>query len=272
MTSNTRRFRLSLRTLLIVFTCLVCAVAWFAHYTHQRKAAFAAIRKAGGDIRMMFGKPSRLERWFGPESFGSVYKVDLRKGKVDNALLTDIGVLTELQKLDLSNAEIDDQGLRLIEHLPLRELWLQSTNITDASAATISKISTLDFLQLNATSLSDDFLKHLNSLPELQNLGLRGTEVTGSGMAFLVRHPKLKRLDVYSTAVDDSGVAHLVGCQSLTDVGLSMTGITDAVFKHLGELPKLSAADLTANRPITTDAVLAFEKAHPQCDIEWYEQ
>jgi len=215
-------------------------------------------------------EPSRLEDWFESELFGIVNKVDLRKGKADNALLAHIGVLKELRRLDLSNADIDDEGLRLIMHLPLRELWLQGTNITDASAATLSNILSLDFLQLNATSLSDTFLEQLEPLPELKDLGLRGTHVTGVGMKNLSRHPKLKKLDVYSTEVDDSGVGHLVECQSLTDIGLSMTKITNDVFGHFDKMPNLTGADLTANRPVTTEAVLAFEKSHPKCDIEWY--
>lgn len=214
--------------------------------------------------------PGRLERWFGAEAFGTVIKVDLREAKADNGVLAHLAVLKELKRLDLSNADIDDDGLRRIVHLPLRELWLQETHITDASAATLSQIKSLDFLQLNATGVSDAFLERMASLPELEDLGLRGTHVTGVGMKHLSRHPKLKKLDVYSTEVDDSGVGDLVACQSLVRVGLSMTKITNAVFQHLDELPNLTEADLTANEPITTEAVLTFEESHPKCDIEWY--
>jgi hypothetical protein len=217
---------------------------------------------------MGIGEPSWLEAWFGAELFGTVNQVDLRNGKADNSLLVHVADLTELTRLDLSNADIDDEGLRLIVHLPLRELWLQETKITDASAPTLSKIQSLEFLQLNATSLSDSFLEQLEPMRELENLGLRGTHVTAVGMKYLSRHPQLKLLDVYSTEVDDSGVAHLVECQSLADVGLSGTRITDAVFEHLDKLPNLTTADLNG-RPVTTEAVLAFEKTHPKCDIEW---
>ena len=270
MSHKKRWLRISLRTFLVLVTCVAITVAWFAHFAQSRRAAFAAIRQAGGDIQMESGDPSRLEKWFGSELFGTVRKVDLRKAKADNALLAHVGVLKELRRLDLSNADIDDAGLQLVMHLPLQELWLQETSITDASAASLSKMNSLDFLQLNATSLSDVFLEQLEPLPELEDLGLRGTQVTGAGMKNLSRHPKLKKLDVYSTAVGDSGVAHLVDCQSLTDVGLSLTKVTNATFQYLDKLPNLTGADLTANRPITTEAVLAFEKSHPKCDIEWY--
>ena len=150
MPGKNRWFRISLRTFLVVFTCVAVTVVWFARYAQHRWAAFAAIQKVGGDIQMGIGEPSRLEGWFGAEVFGSVNKVDLRKGKADNELLTHVGVSKELRRLDLSNADIDDEGLRRIAHLPLHELWLQETNITDASAATLSIIRTLDFLQVNA--------------------------------------------------------------------------------------------------------------------------
>ena len=254
----------------MLITCIAVGGAWFANYSQQRKAAFAAIRQAGGEIRMGIQKPSRLEEWFGPELFGVVNKVDLRNGQADNELLAHLGVLSELRRLDLSIADIDDEGLRQIGHLPLQELWLQETNITDASAETLSHVKTLNFLQLNATDVSDEFLAQLDSLPELENLGLRGTQVTGAGMQHLARHPKLEELDVYHTAVDDAGVAHLVRCQSLTDLGLSMTSVTDQVFEYLDKLSNLTNVDLSANRPVTTEAVLEFEKSHPKCDIEWY--
>jgi Leucine-rich repeat (LRR) protein len=231
----------------------------------KRKAAIAAILQAGGDIRVSVLQPTfdRLERI-------SITEVNLRKAEVDNALLIHVGNLKEVRQLDLSNAKIDDQGLRSIAHLPLRELWLQNTKITDASAATIAGIKTLNFLQLNATKMSDEFLEKLASMPELADLGLRGTLVTGDGMQHLARHPKLKKLDVYQTAIDDVGVAWLIECKSLTHVGLSMTKITNEVFQYLDEMPNLTSADLSANRAISTDAVLAFEKSHPKCDIEWY--
>lgn len=265
-----RWLRISLRALLVAFTCVAISVGLFARWAQQRRSALAAIRKAGGDIRLFVGEPSRLERWFGSDLFGPVNKIDLRKGRVDNALLAQIGVITELGRLDLSNAQIDDDGLRQIAHLPLRELWLQSTNITDASAATISQMKSLDFLQLNGTNVTDRFLEQLESLPRLDDLGLRGAEVTGAGMKFLVRHPKLQSLDVYSTAVDDAGVEALVNCSSLTDLGLSMTKVSANVFEILAKMPKLTDVDLTGNRPIATEAVLLFERLHPQCDVEWY--
>ena len=91
MASKTRWLRISLRTFFVLFTCVAITFAWLAHYAQQRWAAFAAIREAGGDIRMGIGQPSLLEKWFGEELFGTVNKIDLRKGEADNALLAHIG-------------------------------------------------------------------------------------------------------------------------------------------------------------------------------------
>jgi hypothetical protein len=274
MAGKSRWFQYSLRTFLVLVTCVALAIAWFANHARQRRAALTAIRQAGGDIQMygrMPGEESLLEAWFGTDLFEPVFRVDLRKGKVDNELLGHIGVLTELRKLDLSGAQIDDDGLTQIADLPLDELWLQETNITDGSAATISQIKSLKFLALNATRLTDGFLERLEALPELEDLGLRGTRVTSAGMRYLSRHPVLKDLDVYSTAIDDSGVQDLLDCQSLTSIGLSLTKVTNRVFEHLARFPNLEDADLNAS-PVTTEAVLAFEKEHPKCDIEWYQR
>ena len=101
--------------------------------------------------------PLDLKNGLGPEIVGAVLEIDMRKGSTDNELLMHIGKLNELRRLNLSSVSIDDEGLRLIAHLPLTELWLQSTQITDSAAETLSKMKTLQKLSLNATSLSDSF-------------------------------------------------------------------------------------------------------------------
>ena len=257
--------RVSLLALIVSVSNTSIASAEDSPDSGKRKAAIAAILQAGGYIRVVVPQPTadRLERL-------PISEVNLRDAEVDNALLAHVGNLKEVRRLDLSYADIDDAGLKTIAHLPLRELWLQSTNITDASAATISRITTLDFLQLNSTNLSDEFLKQLTSMPKLTDLGLRGTDVTGDGMQHLQRHSKLKKLDVYHTAVNDAGVEALSRCKTLKFIGLSKTQITDRVFESLAKLPNLSDADLSANRAVSTNAVLPFERAHPKCDIEWY--
>jgi Leucine-rich repeat (LRR) protein len=273
MSSKRRWFQYSLRTFLVLVTCVALAIAWFANHARQRRAALESIRQAGGSIQMYYREPNSetlLEKWFGRELFEPVMKVDLRKGIVDNELLRHIGVLKELKRLDLTDAQIDDEGLHGIAHLPLVELWLQNTKITDAPAATLSQLKSLEFLQLNANSLTDAFLEHLEVLPELDNLGLRGTLVTNAGLKHLSRYPKLKKLYLYQTSVDDSGVLSLVGCQSLVQLDLGSTKVTNRVFEHLARLPNLEDVDLNAS-PVTTEAVLAFEKAHPKCDVEWYQ-
>ncbi|HEV3343223.1 MAG TPA: HEAT repeat domain-containing protein [Pirellulales bacterium] len=77
MSSEKRWLRISLRTFFVLFTCVSIALAWFAHYARQRWAAFAAIRQAGGNVQMRIREPSRLEKWFGAELFGTVNKWNL---------------------------------------------------------------------------------------------------------------------------------------------------------------------------------------------------
>lgn len=180
MAQNHRWLRISLRSLLLVTLVIAVGIAWFANYANRRKSAFAAIRDAGGQIQMAnvprTAIASRFERWFGSELFGVAYKVDLRKTKANNDILKHVAVFRELRALDLSYANVDDSGLNTIAHLPLQELWLQSTNVTDPSANTLSTMKSLEFLALNATSVTDQFLEDLGTLPSLQNLGLRGSK------------------------------------------------------------------------------------------------
>lgn len=249
-----------------VLVCLCTSAAQsFADDPNSRQArdaAVEAIREVGGIIRMHPAEPSKSETY-------RVINVDLRKAKVGNEILKHVVVLKELTALDLSFSQVDDKGVEMISHLPLREFWLQSTKITDASAKILSEMKSLDFLQLNATSVSDRFLKDLKPLSKLKDLGLRGTKVTGEGMRHLLKHKKLAELDVYMTTVDDFGVEALIECESLKFLGISATKVTNVVFLHLAEFPNLRDVDLNGNRLVTTEAVKQFETAHPNCDIEW---
>jgi hypothetical protein len=269
---NKRRLRISLRSLLVAFTIIAVAVAWASHAAHRRSSALAAVRKAGGNVRFMHREPSWLDRVFGSELLTNVREIDLRDCEVvDRELLKHVAAIEELRVLDLSGAaSIGDAEVKLLVHLPLEQLWLQATSITDDAAPILSRMKALNFLQLNSTNVTDEFLERLKPLPRLNNFGLRGTSVTSRGMKFLKRHPALSKLDLYHTVVDDEGVEHLTHCQALSDLGLSMTKVTSAVFQHLAKLPNLTDADLSANREVTTEAVLDFEKSHPKCDIEWY--
>ena len=256
------------RALLIAFVALalpdVLARANDVSESGKRKAAIAAILQAGGEIRVVTSATAEmLERL-------PINSVDLSEATVSNELLLHVANLQEVTRLNLSFAEIDDIGLRTIAHLPLRELWLQSTNITDASAATISKMETLSFLQLNSLSLSDQFLAELKGLPNLKILGLRGTLVTGDGMKHLSRHPKLSELDVYKTEVDDTGVDALTACQMLRFIGLSNTRITNDVLQKLSNVPRLSRVDLSGNRVLRQESIATFRKNHPTCRVEGY--
>lgn len=264
-----RWLKVSLRSLLLAITAVSVALAWYAHGTRQRRAAIAAIEAAGGKVRMAPGSSSWINDWFASDFRGRVDSVDLKEANVTDELLAHLAVLSELQALDLSSTTVDDDGLTKIVHLPLRELWLQSTRITDASAPALSQMTNLDFLQLNATGLTDAFLRDLAALPHLRNLGLRGARVTDQGLVYLPQHPQLVDLDLYQTTVTDAGVETLVKCQQLEDLGLSMTKVTSDVFQYLAQMPHLTDVDLSANN-VTTEQVLEFEQAHPKCDIEWY--
>jgi hypothetical protein len=274
MMRNARWLRISLRSLLFATLIIAMGIGYLTNYMNRRNSAFAAIRDAGGRIRIV-SEPdttiwSKFKNWIGSEAFATVYEIDLDERKADDELLKHIAIFGELRALNLSDADIDDASLELIMHLPLTELWLQNTKITDDSAATLSKLNRLEFLALNATSLSDRFLEDLKTLPSLRILGLRGSHIEGRGLQYLSRHPKLEQLDVYSTEVDDDAVASLLTSTSIEQLGLSMTKVSSRIFEQLANFPNLSKVDLSGNRTISTDMVLEFEKSHPRCDIEWY--
>ena len=63
---------------------------------------------------------------------------------------------TKLEQLNLDYTTINDDTLKAIASLPLRELRLDSTNLTDASVETLARIQTLKLLNLYHTVISED--------------------------------------------------------------------------------------------------------------------
>jgi Leucine-rich repeat (LRR) protein len=265
-TSRRRRwYQISLRALLVTFTLAALAIGMFVRHVNRRQAAIDAIKSAGGLVE---GAPPQgfLQRCF--EVLAPVSSVELDKGRANNALLGHVAALGDIPSLVVLGGNVDDEGVRLIARMPIQSLCLQSTKISDQSAALLSEMKTLTYLDLNNTNLSDQFLEQLESLPKLRYLGLRESKVTDVGMKYLSRYPQLRRLDVYYTDVGDEGVESLAACQLLEDLGLSITKVTEGIFEQLDRLPNLQSVELCGNS-LEKSSVVAFEHAHPSCDIDY---
>lgn len=267
MTQYRFSFSVSIRSMFVATLLVAIGVGWVTNYYRNRISALYAIERAGGKIQASSNESALLKSLLGTAGSANIDCINLRDCKVDEELLRHVAVIGELNRLWLPIG-IDDDGIRQISHLQLQELNLPATRITDKSAITLSKIKSLNQLDLGFTSISDDFLEKLEALPNLQSLVLRDTRVTSAGMEYLSRHPKLATLDLRRTEVDDSGVQVLISLPTLANLSLSLSKATNHSFEHLNKFPKLKRLGQTANGLVTTEAIKSFVESHPNCVVE----
>jgi internalin A len=121
--------------------------------------------------------------------------------------------------------------------------------MTDAQAAHVGKLGTLEELAINGTALSDAGFKEFAKLKNLRSLtiwhlGWQNKSLTGTGFAALADCPKLERFNFSGSTVGDDGLKAIVKVKTLTEVVCYHTRITDAGLKNLKELPKLKTINV----------------------------
>lgn len=230
-----RRFRLSVRALLLVIVVLGLALGRLAHKIREARAQaaiVAAITKAGGDAGYGWRREAGVyyyndstlwvPRWLveliGEDFLADVTFVSFRRWDNLNSpprdlgpALSEIGRLQRLELLDLTNSGVSDKALSHLKGLPnLRILFLAETGVGDVGLSHIADLIHLRSLSLDKTSIRGPGLAHLSKLRELELLTLKGSALTDEGMPHLAVLTGLKRLDLEQTTVTDAGVEWLV--------------------------------------------------------------
>ena len=150
-----------------------------------------------------------------------------------------------LERLDLTQTDVNDEGLASIARLPrLKTLRLRSTRVTDSGLVAIAGLTDLVELDLADLELSDEGVAHLAGLDGLRSLNLRGSDIT------------------------DAGLSHLSGMHELADLSLYRTRITNAGMPQLAALPGLRTVDLRYTRA-TSAGIAALRSGKPNTEIQF---
>lgn len=130
-----------------------------------------------------------------------------------NASLMPLAQDTEQLRLGVVNAadKFGDKELALLTPIALHVVWvdLARSQITDAAAGTLAKMTSLERLHLENTKVTDAGIAKLAALQKLEYLNLYGTKVTDGGIAKLAAAKGLKKLFVWQTAVTQNGAKAL---------------------------------------------------------------
>jgi hypothetical protein len=178
-----------------------------------------------------------------------------------NASLMPLAQDTEQLRLGVINAadKFGDKELALLAPIAQHVVWvdLARSQITDAAADTLAKMTNLERLHLENTKFSDAGLAKLAALPNLEYLNLYGDKVTDGGIASLAAAKALKKLFVWQTGVTQNGAKALEAKVSGLKVNV---GLSEA------EIAKLTApppAPPAAPAPAKADPKKADPKAAP---------
>ncbi len=136
----------------------------------------------------------------------------------------------KMRIVSLRKTRIDNDGLKYLVHLPLEQLWLNSTKVDVAGLAYLTDIPTLKNLYLGNTRMDDRAAELIAKKMKLTTLGIGGTAITIGGIKTLAASPNLE--------------------SSIVNLDLSNLDLGNDVFSVLKPLRKLQNLDCSNNQRI----------------------
>ncbi len=264
---STRRsyVRISVRGLMVLVLFAGGWMGWLVQSVRVQRAAVAAIQRVNGYVEYEWDftnpnrKPDQGSWWpkwlvdsLGVDYFFNIVAVDL-DGRATDLELVQVGNLTRLRSLQLSQSAVTDSGLAYLQRLTsLKRLTLKSSGVTDAGLAHLNGLTSLEEIRLQATGCSDAGMAHLGALPHLKVLGLANTRVTAAGLARLKAADRLEQVIIPGTRVTDDDLGHLEGLTSLKLLGLGNAPVSDQAVDRLRQaLPNLTIRRATSAGRVT---------------------
>jgi len=126
-------------------------------------------------------------------------------------------------------------------------------DIGDGAMVFLSRMKTLEQLDLGASRVGDSGLASLAALPALTTLFL-SPRVTNAGMASIAQMHALRRLDASASHLTDAAMEPLSQLPNLQELALSQTHVTNAAIPFLARLSHLQALELSGTA-ITPDGL-----------------
>jgi internalin A len=151
-------------------------------------------------------------------SWKSLRSLQLGTHSISDAGMAYVAKIRSLKELALFSTMVTDFGLRGLKGLQLTELVWTGTHITDEMIPVISEFPDLQNLWLDSSQVSDAGLKPVLQLPHLARLSLSNTLVTDSSIQTLSAIANLSRVWVDKTKISAAGVAQLRATRPKLDV------------------------------------------------------
>jgi len=141
----------------------------------------------------------------------------------------------------------------------ITDLVLTHSQLSPTAWQQVARFEKLQWLDLSFSNVTDADATWLSRLTNLERLSLEHTAITNDLLSAIAQLPGLQQLDLTHCAIDDQGLKQLSSLLALQQLGLSGTRITSASIATLDSLPKLEqvAVDQTAISPQQAAELLA---------------
>lgn len=241
-----RRFRLSLRAMMVLVLISGAVLGWVVLRAHVQRDAVQAIRKAGQVVyRSQRGAkgqytpnaPPRGPRWLndlvGPDMLDTVVAVVLRGDKVDDRVMAGLGELPSVTSV----------GIR----------GKPSPALTPTGISQVGRLSQLEGISALDMPETSGFLPHLYDKRHLRHIYLKSAVASDAALARLVRLPMLEELVLDGRDVTQAGFAHLSTARDLRWLSLENCRVSDlsalSGMRRLGRLNLSARTHRPAERP-----------------------
>ena len=155
---------------------------------------------------------------------------------VDNETLSILTKSPNLSTLYVGGTAITDQGVEYLkDSLQLQKFVAWSTDLTDASCVTLSELPIAELI-LRGTQVSDAGLQHLASSSRrhmLVELDVGETNVTAAAIPCLLQFRNLQRLVVRDIELSDEQLLQLTSLDRLKMIDVSRTGVSSTAVRTL---------------------------------------
>jgi serine/threonine-protein kinase len=233
---NTKKFELKI---IIVSTCIILLSIGFLIMLVTRKEEISATDKALSNISAVYdtdtiiGTVSAKKTATADATAKELIQRHIGDKFVDlsNLLLSDSGLspfkeCKVTEQIRFRGDTLTGPGLAYLIHLPLRQLDLYGTSITDRSLSEIKNMKHLQELNLSHTDITDAGLDQLVGLPQLKRLSLKSVPVSDRGIDALAKIKKLECLNLkYNASITAKGMEKLANMPVLRELRIRKSHI-----------------------------------------------
>ncbi|MEX2310666.1 MAG: hypothetical protein WD738_24075 [Pirellulales bacterium] len=276
-----RRYRFSLRTLLIVTTLFGTWLGLKVGHDMKLQRAITDITNAGGHLKVHDRRPNFPWGLWAERYHLHFYA--LREPLTGGQLARlELFAPSSLWSLDLTNSGITDESLRFVARFAnVQSLSLANdtyatgeripgrpqNQMSDAGFAKLRGMRELRSIQLGGTDVTDECVTYLLLMPNLKCIYLDGTKITGSGISRLGTLKELWLLELNGCPISADGYKELGQLKNVRHLALCDVGMRDADLEELNKMWQLTSLFLWKSN-VSEESLKRFSDEHPNCRIQ----